>query len=59
MSVNAADDHVLASSVPPMAPPVIVGWADCTANVLDREILESTEPTTLSVTWLLATEHLT
>ncbi len=58
VSTNAEEDQVPASRVPPKAPFVIVGCADCTTKTPEVDILESTEPATVNVTELAAVEHL-
>ncbi len=53
----ATEDQPPANCVPPIAPPAILGLADCTAKVVETVALESTEFVAAKVTELLAAEH--
>ena len=58
VTVNALDDTVLINSAPPIAPPVTVACALCTAKADDVTVIElSTLPTAVTVAELLQAEQ--
>jgi hypothetical protein len=60
VSVYTSDDTVLINNVPPIAPPVTVGCALCTAKPEEAVVIEeSTLPTAVTVDELLAAVHST